>query len=89
MLSFIWNSDPIMYSVFTVVFLCLIRLWSRYEEPKCVKKLGKEISDKADDLIEGLSSDEPAQKTDRLDALFYGELFIAGVLAGAVIKYLK
>lgn len=87
-IQFIWTSAPIMNAVFVILFLILIRIWSRekskIKEP--IEKLGIVIKDTCNtaDQIEGI---EIKASTDTLDAQFFGELFVAGVTSGFLIKY--
>lgn len=105
--SFVWTSGPIMSAVFTILFLILIRMWSRSTPSyasvtKPITKIGekvgeagKEIKETAGDLadvVEGLECIDEVPKviensTSQLDILFFGELFVASIASGFLVKY--
>ena len=102
--SFVWTSGPIMSAVFTILFLILIRMWSR-STPSITKPItkigekveeaGKEIKETAgnlSDVVEGLEGIDEVPKavensTNQLDILFFGELFVASLASGFLVKY--
>lgn len=103
--SFVWASGPIMNAVFTILFLILIRIWSRSNSKitKPVEKIGekletagKELADvasEAKDIVEGLADVESTKDSiketcNQLDAQFFGELFIASLASGFLVKYI-
>ena len=45
MFAFVWDSIPFMTAIFTIVFLILIRIWTRDESDGKVKKTTKKIGD--------------------------------------------
>jgi len=124
--GFIWNNVPIMYAIFTIIFLVIIRMWTRDGQTdrfgtdrsgnisasdknktadiiknigKKIGKAGKEISVNAKDITEGFEfaegfnvnakkiEERTEEVTSSLDNLFFGELFIAGICAGLVMKF--
>lgn len=99
--SFVWTSGPIMSAIFTILFLILIRMWSRSTQSiskpitkigEKVEEAGKEIKETAEDLVEGLKDLEDVPKavensTNQLDILFFGELFVASIASGFLVKY--
>lgn len=99
--SFVWTSGPIMSAIFTILFLILIRMWSRstpsVNKPiakigEKVEEAGKEIKETAGELIEGLEGIDEVPKavedsTNQLDILFFGELFVASLASGFLVKY--
>lgn len=96
--SMIWTSVPVMYSIFTMVFLIGIRLWTRSDAPSKIKKVAEKLGHEAEKIkseafeagkgvVEDISETKlPCSKTVDLDPQFYGELFIAGLVAGTVVK---
>jgi hypothetical protein len=92
-----------MYSLFTILFLILIRSWTRSKEPnqdltKATKKIGKKLSSTGhdaekdlSDLTEGMKSanylKDVKESAEAIDSQFYGELFLAGIMSGMVIKF--
>jgi hypothetical protein len=110
--GFMWSSAVVMYSVFTIIFLLLIRVWSRSGSYKSTvestksnknitksltKKLGKKIKDVSSDTLDSMKSgldvvdsndiQSGTNSTTHLDTQFFGELFIAGLCAGGIVKY--
>ena len=114
--SFIWTNAPIMSAILTILFLIVIRMWSRSSSviAKPIDKLGEkvvatgtDITNEVSDVLEGLSTTNSTSKptsvnpsdsatpepipssanSSQLDAQFFGELFLAGVASGLVIKF--
>ncbi len=104
--SFVWASGPIMNAVFTILFLILLRLWTRAETPNVVKKPISKIGEKveeaggelketvksAEDVFEGFDAETTTNQikcttTSSLDVQFFGELFVSGLAAGCLVKY--
>ena len=104
--SFLWSCVPFIYASLTILFLVLLRLWTRdtrdisskSDLTKTSQKLGDKISEttkntsaELKDITEGMSVseklDDIADSSESLDAQFYGELFLAGLAAGVVVKF--
>jgi len=95
-----------MSAILTILFLIVIRMWSRSSSviAKPIDKLGEkvvatgtDITNEVSDVLEGLSTTSSSSATpepipssansSQLDAQFFGELFLAGVASGLVIKF--
>jgi hypothetical protein len=113
--SYVWASGVIIGAILTLVFLTLIRLYSRATDPNALEKVTEKLGDKIGDvkeevgsLVEGYLTSTNGNKgkeksgkagdtdnvdnkpipikTSTLDLQFYGELFLASLLSGLVIK---
>lgn len=98
--SMVWSSAPIMNAVLTIIFLVLLRMWSRDENSK-VKKITEKIGNRVDSAsadfidetsktLEGFDVGELAECAEstknQLDTQFFGELFMSGLASGIIIK---
>lgn len=93
--SFMWSSAPVMNAILTILLLVIIRMWSRTSSPitEHIIKIGKNVEKAGNELVNQTEESEKVYKsidytTEQLDVLFFGELFIAALMSGIIVKYM-
>jgi hypothetical protein len=95
-ISFVWTSGPIMGALLTILFLMIIRTWTRTDKSK-VGKIADNVSKKIGETIVASNTELASHVNDIaetkievpvtcLDTQFYGELFASSLAAGLIVK---